>query len=110
MVRLEIASLQVAPLVWHLLKNHIASHTVEARGSRAPWQTALPPLLARVSVSNMVVVHSHALLQAAPTRWSASYRPATRTAGLVTAHYQNAGRLRARQVATVPSIPASKTM
>ena len=71
-VRMESASLQAAPLVWYLLKNRIATDTAEARRSCAPWRTAPPSLYARVFAPSTAAEEIHALLQVAPTRWSAS--------------------------------------
>ena len=55
MVLVEHASMMDAPLTYNLDQNIAENMAVETR-SRAPWQAASPPLLARVSVPNMAAV------------------------------------------------------
>ena len=67
MVLVEHASLMVAQAV-RVMDLNIASNTVVGRRtSRAPWQAALPPHFARVSVANTAVGLANAGLQVAPT-------------------------------------------
>ena len=54
------------------------------------------------------VVQANAGSQVAPTRLSAGSIPARHTVGMATAHFQIAGRLQTKQVATAGSIPASR--
>ena len=109
MVHTESASLMVAPLTQYQGFNIATSTAVERRRHRALYRAAPPPLHARASVANMVVVLLNVGLQAAPTQWSAGSRPAQRTVGLVTVHCQNAGRLQPRKVGTALSIPRNRT-
>ena len=102
------ASLMAAPPTQTVVDLRIASYMAVEERSRAPWQVAPPLLPPGVSAPSTVAVQANVGSQAAPTRWSAGSRPARRTVGRVTAHFQIAGQLQTRLVATVPSIPASK--
>ena len=56
---------------------------------------------ARVSASSMAAAEVNVGSQAAPTSWSADSRPARRMVERVTAHFQIAGQLQTKQLATV---------